>query len=202
MANSRSLTNNEEQVTVTHIIELAGRGEPPRLAAVTDMANSLRKERDLALVGSRWASTFVSRQEELKVVFNRKYDYKRALCEDPKVIQGWFRLVENTKAKYGILDDDTYSFDETGFMMGQISTGAVVTASEQRGRAKQVQPGNREWVTVIEGINATGWAIPPTSSSKPANTSPTGTKTTTSPKIGLLLSLRTAGLPTSLVLPG
>jgi hypothetical protein len=25
---------------------------------------------------------------------------------------------------------------------------------------QQVQPGNREWVTVIEGINATGWAIP------------------------------------------
>jgi hypothetical protein len=55
------------------------------------------------------------------------------------VIQGWFRLVENTKAKYGILDKDTYNFDESGFMMGVILTGAVVTGSEYRGRLKTVQ---------------------------------------------------------------
>jgi hypothetical protein len=23
------------------------------------------------------------------------------------------------------------------------------------------QPGNREWATVIQGVNATGWALPP-----------------------------------------
>ena len=46
-------------------------------------------------------------------------------------------------------------------MMGVISTGAVVTAADRRGRPKAVQQGNREWVTVIQGINATGWAIPP-----------------------------------------
>lgn len=45
--------------------------------------------------------------------------------------------------------------------MGVISTGAVVTGSERRNRPKQVQPGNREWTTVIQGINAMGWAIPP-----------------------------------------
>jgi hypothetical protein len=44
-------------------------------------------------------------------------------------------------------------------MMGQISHGAVVTASDQQGRPKTVQPGNREWTTVIQGINAKGWAM-------------------------------------------
>lgn len=125
------------------------------------MANSLREERSLGPVGSNWASTFVSRQPELEVKFNRKYDYKRALCEDSEVEKGWFSLVANIKAKYGIQDNDTYNFDETGFMMGQITQGSVVTASSMRGRPKQVQPGNREWVTVTQGINATGWAIPP-----------------------------------------
>ena len=146
---------------VQHILELVARGFPPRLAAVADMANSLRAERNLGHVGINWPSTFVKRQPELTMKFNRKYDYKRALCEDPEVIQGWFRLVDNIKAKYGILDDDTYNFDEAGFMMGVISTGAVVTASERRGRPKAVQPGNREWTTVIQGVNAKGWAIPP-----------------------------------------
>lgn len=46
-------------------------------------------------------------------------------------------------------------------MMGVISTAMVVTSSERRGKAKSKQPGNREWATVIQGVNATGWAIPP-----------------------------------------
>ena len=146
---------------VEHILYLVERGFPPRLSAVADMANSLRAERGLGHVSLNWPSTFVKRQLELIVKFDRKYDYKRALCEDSGVVQGWFSLVANIKAKYGIQDDDTYNFDEAGFMMGQISTGAVVTASERRGRPKAVQPGNREWTTVIQGINAKGWAIPP-----------------------------------------
>ena len=68
----------------------------------------------------------------------------------------WNRLVRNTKAKYGILDDDTYNFDETGFMMGIIFPGMVVTTSEGRGKAKLAQPGNREWATVMQGVNACG----------------------------------------------
>ncbi|RKK10989.1 hypothetical protein BFJ66_g17414 [Fusarium oxysporum f. sp. cepae] len=109
----------------------------------------------------RWASNFVKRQPELKTRFQRRYDYQRAKCEDPTVIRNWFRLVENTIAKYGIRSDDIYNFDETGFMMGVIASGMVVTGAERRGTAKSVQPGNREWITVIQAINAEGRAIAP-----------------------------------------
>ena len=50
MANSRNLTNTEEQVIVQHVLELVARGFPLRLAAVADMANSLRAERNLGHV--------------------------------------------------------------------------------------------------------------------------------------------------------
>jgi hypothetical protein len=76
------------------------------------------------------------------------------------LIRSWFELVEQTKAKYGICDEDVYNFDEAGFTMGKITTQLVVTGLERRGRPKAVQLGNREWTTVIQGINATGWAIP------------------------------------------
>lgn len=69
--------------------------------------------------------------------------------------------MRNVKAKHSIADDDVYNFDETGFMMGVIRTELVVTGTEKRNRPKTVQPGNREWVTVIQGVNALGWAIPP-----------------------------------------
>ena len=113
------------------------------------------------MVGEKWPRNFVNRCSELKTRFNRKYDYQRAKQEDPKVIEDWFKLVCNTKEKYGILDDDTYNFDETGFMMGVIRTELVVTGTEKRNRPKSIQPGNREWVTVIQGINALGLSIPP-----------------------------------------
>ena len=155
------LTVTEEEVIIRHILELDSRGFSPRLAAVKDMADPLLAARHCDPVGVNWPAGFVKRTPELAVKFNRKYDYKRALCEDPQLIGDWFGLVTNTKAKYGITDEDTYNFDETGFMMGVISTGAVVTGSERRGRPKNVQPGDRQWTTVIQGVNATGWAIPP-----------------------------------------
>ena len=86
--NSRKLDKIEEEVIVRHILDLAERGFPPRLAAVADIANSLRGARNLGHVSANWPSTFVKRRPKLKVRFNRKYDYKRALCKDPKVIQG------------------------------------------------------------------------------------------------------------------
>jgi hypothetical protein len=64
-------------------------------------------------------------------------------------------------AKYGITLADIYNFDETGFMMGLIASGMVITGAERRGNPKSVQPGNRGWVTVIQAINAEGWAIQP-----------------------------------------
>jgi hypothetical protein len=66
------------------------------------------------------------------------------MCEDRQQIEDWFRRVRNTVAKYGILQDDTYNFDETGFQIGVISTSKVVTRLERRGRPKTKQPGNRE----------------------------------------------------------
>ncbi|KAF2176494.1 CENP-B protein [Zopfia rhizophila CBS 207.26] len=44
--------------------------------------------------------------------------------------------------------------------MGVSSTAKVVTGSERRSQPKAVQPGNREWVTVIQGVNSQGWPIP------------------------------------------
>lgn len=51
--------------------------------------------------------------------------------------------------------------DETGFQMGVASTAKVVCGSEtKQSHARALQPGNREWVTAIVAVNATGWALP------------------------------------------
>ena len=61
MANSQNLTNTEEQVIVKHILKLVARGFPLRLAAIANIANSLRAKRNLGHVSLNWPSTFVKR---------------------------------------------------------------------------------------------------------------------------------------------
>ena len=95
------------------------------------------------------------------MAFNRVKDRQRILQEDPEVVGAWFTLVSETKAKYGVYEDDIHNFDETGFQIGVIGSIKVVTGSERRTRLELVQPGDREWVTVIQSICATGYAIPP-----------------------------------------
>jgi hypothetical protein len=115
----------------------------------------------LHAVGQKWPANFVRRTESLTTRFNQVYDRQRALCKDPILISSWFELVEQTKAKYGILDEDVYNFDKAGVMMSKITIQLVVTRSGRRGRPKAIQPGNCEWVTVIQRINAAGWTLSP-----------------------------------------
>jgi hypothetical protein len=69
--------------------------------------------------------------------------------------------VSKTIAEFGIHKDDIHNFDETGFQIGVIGTMKVVTGSERRTRPQLVQPGDREWVTVIQAICSAGYATPP-----------------------------------------
>ncbi|KAI1514845.1 DDE superfamily endonuclease [Pyrenophora tritici-repentis] len=125
------------------------------------MADKLLAARGTSQVGQKWPANFVKRTDSLRTCFNQAYDRQRALCEDPALIRTWFKLVEETKAKYGICDEDVYNFDEAGFIIGKITTQLVITGAERRGRPKTLQPGNREWVTLIAAISAAGWLVPP-----------------------------------------
>jgi hypothetical protein len=159
--NSRKLTSLEESVIVRHILDLDSRAFPPRRSCVEDMANRILSDRNGGRVGKNWTTSFVRRQPELKTRFNRKIDYERVLSEDFDVYNAWFQLVRNTIHKYGIIEEDIYNFDETGFIMGQISSEMVITSAERQNRPRTTQQGNREWVTVIQGVGSYGYAVPP-----------------------------------------
>jgi hypothetical protein len=125
------------------------------------MANQLLATRGGGEVGVNWVYRLINRTPGIKSQVTRLRDHQRVLCSDLAIISPWFDLVRNVKAKYGILDEDTYNSDETGFQMGVGGSVKVVTASERRVKPLGVQPGDREWVTLIAAINAIGWAIPP-----------------------------------------
>jgi hypothetical protein len=87
MPNLSNLTKLKEDVVAKHIINLVKRRFPPRLAEVADIANSLRAERNIGYVSLNWPSTFIKRCPNLRIKFNCKYNYKRALCKNPDDVQ-------------------------------------------------------------------------------------------------------------------
>ncbi|KAH8430077.1 transposase [Aspergillus melleus] len=168
-ANCRKLSINDELVLKWKILDMDSRGYPLTIAKVRYLAEILLAAKlkpsapNDIFISARWVNRFISRHEaELESKYTRRYDYQRAKCEDPKTINRWFDLVRNTIQKYGILDQDTYNMDETGFQMGVAATAKVVCGAESReSNARSVQPDNREWVTAIITINAAGIVLPP-----------------------------------------
>jgi len=118
---NHNLTDTEELVLVNWILSIDERGLPVCTALIRDIANLLLQKRtgldasSTRIVRVRWPYNFVRRHDSLRTRYNQKYDYKRALYKDPKVIRDWFRLVQNTVIKYRIQDEDIYNFDKTGF---------------------------------------------------------------------------------------
>jgi hypothetical protein len=164
-AQKRKLHQLEEQALVQWILELDRRGFPPQIIDVRRMADHLLAARGQTPppqpVGKCWVDRFIKAQPELQTKWNRRFHAQRARCEDLEIINAWFKRVEDLRLSHGIADADIYNFDETGFAMGVAATSKVVTSSDTIGRRATIQPGNREWVTSIECINASGWSIPP-----------------------------------------
>lgn len=158
------LTQLEEDSLVDWIISMDSRGAAPRPATVAEMANiplAARGSHPPPTVGKYWPSAFINRHKKIRSRFSRRYDYQRALNEDPKSLRDCFSDVQRVIDENGIQPEDIYNFDDTGFAMGLISTQKVVTRAEDYERRSVLQPGNREWVTVIETICADGYSLPP-----------------------------------------
>jgi hypothetical protein len=158
------LTQCEEDSLVEWVLSMDLRGAAPRPSTIREMANILlaaRGQTPPPTVGVNWISTFVKRREELQSRYSRRYNYQRAQNEDPRSLRVWFESVRRVVEENGILAEDIYNFDETGFAMGLISAQKVVTRAEYYSRRSILQPGNREWVTAIEAICADGYSLPP-----------------------------------------
>ena len=48
------------------------------------------------------------------------------------MINAWFKLVEETKAKYGVYNNNIHNFNKTRFQIGVIRLIKVVTGSKRR----------------------------------------------------------------------
>jgi hypothetical protein len=111
---------------------------------VRDIANILLSQHGNQEISEKWIYRLIQRRPDIKSRFSRRYNYKRAKCEDPKIIQEYFDHVREAILKYGILPEDIYNFDETSFAIGLCATAKVITRSDRYSRPYLLQPNNRE----------------------------------------------------------
>ncbi|GEQ71027.1 hypothetical protein JCM33374_g4708 [Metschnikowia sp. JCM 33374] len=113
-------------------------------------------------IGKNWATELIKRRPDLRSCFSKPFCTKRGNSENEKQIREWIEeVVGGAISKYAITKDDIYNFDETGFAMCETGSAKVVTGSQVRHKRKVLGSANREWVTAIDCINASGWVLPP-----------------------------------------
>jgi hypothetical protein len=78
---------------------------------------------------------------------------------NPEMIKKWFRKLLAYKEEYRVADCDIYNIDETGF---RISVGRSYTILTQSGNKREriADLDNRDYITLIKAISATGIALP------------------------------------------
>jgi hypothetical protein len=87
-------------------------------------------------------------------------EIQRKLAQQPDALQDWFNRLHKVLQQHGISSDDIYNMDETGCRIGVAKSQYIYTA---RKKQQVVIPSanNRELVTLVEYISASGISIPP-----------------------------------------
>jgi hypothetical protein len=110
---------------------------------------------DFRPLGNEWISQFLSRQTRVASIVGRSIEAPRAQAASPDVIRAFFELFERTRIELGIQYEDMWNMDETGVALG-VCTNTQVLASSTKKKAYVKSPENREWVSIIETVSATG----------------------------------------------
>lgn len=152
-----------------HLVYMANRGYPATNETVLSTARDLLTKLGRSTsIGKQWSHRFVRDNPRLHAKYKRPFQAPRgARNQGPEVIPNWFDLLKETVETYNITQSNTYNVDETGFMTGDVSHSENVIVEQSQKKAERLstslmtQPGEREWVTAIQAISATGQRVDP-----------------------------------------
>jgi len=113
---------------------------------------------ELPKVGGRWAERFDFRRG-IHIRRTQPIDIERKMAHDPHNIEIWFDRYRRVIERHGILFDDVWNMDETGFRVG-IGRGDKVLALKH-GKVYVPSETNRDCTTVVEAASGRGFSVPP-----------------------------------------
>jgi hypothetical protein len=87
------------------------------------------------------------------------WDVERSAALDKTVVERWFEDYKRFVRENGILPEDIYNFDETGFQTG-VGRDQFIITREPKKKMFNGSVTNRESVTILEAVSADGFAYP------------------------------------------
>jgi hypothetical protein len=114
---------------------------------------------DTRPLGQLWMSHFIKRNPRVKSVIGRKLQACCAEAATPEQISAFLETVGRVRTSIGIRVEDIRNMDETGIALG-VGVNSRVLASSHKKKAYIKSPENREWVSIIESVSATGQKLP------------------------------------------
>ena len=157
----QKLSPQEELAIVNWLHRLQAWGWSSRIDQVREMAAELLKKKgDTQSLGIHWGQKFLGRHQQLKTAFVPSLDKKRAIAEEGQILDQWFALYSRIKTEYSIDESNIWNMGEKGFMQEVVGKESVIISRHQL-KTSMTQPGNREWVALIECVSLDGKIIKP-----------------------------------------
>jgi hypothetical protein len=171
----QKLSYAEEKVLLKWIKELTISGYSPGHRLLKEIAEEIRTKRTYDLddaslltlklppqftLGQDWVPRFILRHPHLTVVIGRRIESVRMDGATKPVLEAWFDAYNKVVQKEGIMQENTYNMDESGFSIGTMESTRIILDSTLRTK-HQAHPGRQEWVSMVECICGDGTTIPP-----------------------------------------
>jgi hypothetical protein len=116
-------------------------------------------------VSESWVTRFLHRHsDKLTTKLSAGIDRDRHKADDGGKYKPYFVLLHAKIKQYGINERNTYNMDEKGFFVGRATRSKRVFSKAslaQKESTAALQDGNREWVTLLACVCASGEALPP-----------------------------------------
>lgn len=152
----QNLSLAKEEVLVKWTKVMGRRGVPLTHSTLARYASEISGKP----IGESWPKRFLARHPDLKVKATTSLEKCRAKALNRTAVEGFYDILEQVVAEFGIKKENTWNMDEKGVQLG---IGAKVVAIVDRDQATvySIEDGNRELVTIIEAVSADGRTLIP-----------------------------------------
>ncbi|KAI1004222.1 hypothetical protein K3495_g3989 [Podosphaera aphanis] len=154
--NRQRLSPEQDESLKDWIIIEGSRFQPPSHPRDKEMAvRILHENGDHEALGKRWLQHFIARNPSVSSMVGRKIDSSRAFAASLDNIRAFLELFERTRTQVGVHQEDIWNIDETSLALW-VCTNTQVVAKSTKKKTCVKSPENREWVSNIEAVSATG----------------------------------------------
>ena len=147
------LTVAEEEAIQDWLLELSSWDWPVRVEQLRVMTiELLMKKGNTADLDIHWTMQFLHQYPQLQMKFVIRLDKQQAVTQDSDIFAHWFELYKATVQKYDIKPQNQYNMNEKNILSDIIDKIKIIISKHEK-KVYMTQPGNREWISVIECIS-------------------------------------------------